>query len=565
MVYANIVSTGAYGGGGGGGLNSISTYGAGGGGGGYNGGGGGNAVSAGLYYGGGGGGSGYYNGPFPYTTHANFVPPVNVTQTNIGVGSVEIIFNCTGDTTIFYSGAIVSWKVPACATSLNITASGGSGGYNILDSGGNGAVVRATVNVVPGHTLNIAVGGQGGIQAGNYSATCSGDPGGGGSFVWDASSTNYPLVVAGGGGGAGGQNDNGRPGSLTIAPNNNIHTGAAGSGGQASGLASTNAYGGSGAGWNTATGVPAASTPYIGQGGLGKPGGFAGGSGSNGCSGLPNGAWGGGGGGGQDNASPSDFGGGGGGGGYNGGGGGNGTINVNTSCYGGGGGGSGYYNGSFPYTNVANFVNPLSVTQTNKGKGKVTITSNCPVVLPIVLLSFTAEYDNGENTVKLNWASATETNNALYTVERSKDGKNFTNVTSVAGEGNSDVTKYYTALDPDILGGMVYYRLKQTDYDGQYTYSKIDVVNEEESGKGVIIMPNPATSNINMVYEASEAGETDNIQMYDCTGRQVEAKTVNAEKGVNTFTIDLSTFTRGVYIIRLDTPIKTFYKKCIKQ
>jgi PKD-like domain len=84
------LSTGGYGGGGGGGYNANSTWGGGGGGGGYNGGGGGSAASGTKQYGGGGAGSGYYNAGYPYTTAADFVPPVTAVATNTGTGSITI-------------------------------------------------------------------------------------------------------------------------------------------------------------------------------------------------------------------------------------------------------------------------------------------------------------------------------------------------------------------------------------------------------------------------------------------------------------------------------------------
>ncbi|NRA10572.1 MAG: hypothetical protein HRT57_01295 [Crocinitomicaceae bacterium] len=77
------------------------------------------------------------------------------------------------------------------------------------------------------------------------------------------------------------------------------------------------------------------------------------------------------------------------------------------------------------------------------------------------LIHFSAKYD-AVNTVQLNWSTASEINNDLFTVERSKDG---------AGNANSTLTYY--DLDRNPLNGISYYRLKQTDFDGSISSSEI--------------------------------------------------------------------------------------------
>ncbi|MBL0105287.1 MAG: hypothetical protein IPP51_16840 [Bacteroidetes bacterium] len=78
-----------------------------------------------------------------------------------------------------------------------------------------------------------------------------------------------------------------------------------------------------------------------------------------------------------------------------------------------------------------------------------------------------------QNKVRLNWSTATETNNNYFTVERSGDGEHFEKVTTQRGAGNSSTTRTYEAVDEFPLPGYSFYRLKQTDFDGHYTYSDI--------------------------------------------------------------------------------------------
>ena len=112
--------------------------------------------------------------------------------------------------------------------------------------------------------------------------------------------------------------------------------------------------------------------------------------------------------------------------------------------------------------------------------------------LPIKLLDFTAIPD-GEK-VDLKWETVTEINNAYFTVEKSKDGINFTKVIDVPGAGNSTSLRDYAETDYQPYSGTSYYRLKQTDNNGAFTYSSIVPVNFNPQ-QNIIICPNPIIAN----------------------------------------------------------------------
>ncbi|HQX44587.1 MAG TPA: T9SS type A sorting domain-containing protein [Saprospiraceae bacterium] len=90
---------------------------------------------------------------------------------------------------------------------------------------------------------------------------------------------------------------------------------------------------------------------------------------------------------------------------------------------------------------------------------------------PINLLSFEGEYIN--NNIELRWETASERNNAFFTVERSKDGRNFEEIAIIKGSKNSSSAISYKHLDKNPFEGINYYRLKQTDYDRQYEFFNI--------------------------------------------------------------------------------------------
>ncbi len=257
-------------------------------------------------------------------------------------------------TTYTYTGAVVTYTIPAGVTSIGISATGAQGGNSSYYNGGFGAVEYGVFTVIPGHTLSIMVG-----QQPTTRTNLGG--GGGGSFVWDNASTSLPMIAAGGGGGAGfsgtGASTNASlTNNGTAGPAGGADGGVAGSGGTAPAFPD---YGAGGAGWlsNGAAGHNAAacsnavggSTPLSG----GAGGSYGGTLASDGSGGF------GGGGGAQGQCGAS---GGGGGGGYSGGGGGG----NGSTFYGGGGGGS--YNGGTSTTS--------SIASTT-GNGNVVITILC--------------------------------------------------------------------------------------------------------------------------------------------------------------------------------------------
>lgn len=91
--------------------------------------------------------------------------------------------------------------------------------------------------------------------------------------------------------------------------------------------------------------------------------------------------------------------------------------------------------------------------------------------LPMTLLSFTAAAI--EKQVALKWCTASEKNNDYFTIERSTNGVTFTELAQIKAAGNSSVLLNYRAMDEHPFTGISYYRLKQTDYDGRFSYSLV--------------------------------------------------------------------------------------------
>jgi hypothetical protein len=108
----------------------------------------------------------------------------------------------------------------------------------------------------------------------------------------------------------------------------------------------------------------------------------------------------------------------------------------------------------------------------------------CAIVLPIQLIEFAASENN--SFINISWATAAEFNNAYFTVERSANGLNWEELKIVNSHGNSSTVQHYETKDEKPISGISYYRLKQTDFNGSYSYSGIVLIDREKTSKKII-------------------------------------------------------------------------------
>jgi hypothetical protein len=189
--------------------------------------------------------------------------------------------------------------------------------------------------------------------------------------------------------------------------------------------------------------------------------------------------------------------------------------------------------------------------------------------LPVELLSFTAKL-NG-SVVDLFWSTASEFNNDHFTVERSKDMTNFVPVATVQGAGNSTTVLNYKTTDKEPWMGVSYYRLKQTDFDGNFTYSAIVPITISEfaqpnsnEAEHVLVYPNPSTGEVNVNFTCKEKGVY-LFSVYDMMGNKMYSTEKTIEAGETLLTIDLHELPSGVYFLNLETQGKRFSEKLIIQ
>lgn len=167
------------------------------------------------------------------------------------------------------------------------------------------------------------------------------------------------------------------------------------------------------------------------------------------------------------------------------------------------------------------------------------------LLLPVGLLNFDA-YINGD-LVYVTWKTAAETNNDYFTIEKSTDQKNWELVEIVKGAGNSLTLLTYNTVDEKPINGTSFYRLKQTDYDGAYTHSKVKEISFDISeNMPVEVFPNPATDHIYLVGSPSEL---EKIKLINTYGQDITDFVEIIENNKTKRTIDLSNLTAGKYYI----------------
>ncbi|GAB4500087.1 MAG: hypothetical protein OHK0019_38010 [Saprospiraceae bacterium] len=165
-------------------------------------------------------------------------------------------------------------------------------------------------------------------------------------------------------------------------------------------------------------------------------------------------------------------------------------------------------------------------------------------VLPIILVEFKATYNNS---VLLTWRTATETSNDFFSIERSADGRNFTETGRMPGSGTTAEPQDYRFTDDSPLPGLNYYRLRQVDFDGQFSYSKVVSVRVSEAS-GIRLYPSPATDVLNLQWE-KPAAENTVWEIFDLAGRLLQSGEFLAENP--DFKINVAALPEGIYHLRL--------------
>lgn len=184
----------------------------------------------------------------------------------------------------------------------------------------------------------------------------------------------------------------------------------------------------------------------------------------------------------------------------------------------------------------------------------ITVSCAC-VILPVELIFFDAGATDHE--VQLFWQTASEINNAYFSIERSADALIWEETGRVPGAGNSTTLQSYSETDRFPLPGTSYYRLRQVDTDGAQSYS--DPVAVTMGASVTSVYPNPAESLISVKDVQLSAGD---LRIMNILGEEVTPLVTIHSLNTQHAVIDISRLASGTYFIRTNaTTIVPFSKR----
>jgi hypothetical protein len=173
------------------------------------------------------------------------------------------------------------------------------------------------------------------------------------------------------------------------------------------------------------------------------------------------------------------------------------------------------------------------------------IVLDAPGALPVTWGSYNAVLTDS-STVRVNWSTVLEQNNRYFIVQRSSDGRQFSNLDTVAAAG---VPHSYSYTDIAPLAGSNFYRLEQVDLDGNYSYSGVMQVVLSTSGQMALkLKPNPAPGSIYLELANAEQGRLE-VSLSDAAGRVLHKWTFDKQGQQWSQSIDPGNLPAGTYFI----------------
>ncbi len=190
----------------------------------------------------------------------------------------------------------------------------------------------------------------------------------------------------------------------------------------------------------------------------------------------------------------------------------------------------------------------IHLVDANGCRDSVSIILDLP--LPVELISFTGHAEKNYN--MLEWITASEINNDYFTLEKSPDGIAFDTLATIDGAGNSNIVLNYSKTDEHPYPHISYYRLKQTDFNGNYKYSRI--IPLLHSGNTVALdYTYSADADELTIFFIANDNRQKSVELIDAIGRKIyTATTQDAYMQINT-----AAYAKGVYFLTMKTGEET--------
>lgn len=179
--------------------------------------------------------------------------------------------------------------------------------------------------------------------------------------------------------------------------------------------------------------------------------------------------------------------------------------------------------------------------------------------LPIELVQFTAQMVSRQ--VHLNWITQSEVNNSYFTVEKTQNFADISDMASLPGAGNSTTRQYYNTTDINPFSNISYYRLKMTDYDGKFSYSKWVKVNLMND-RNLVVMPNPVNGySVNIMLPEIPVSSC-YVFINNISGKQIYAKKINEHLSTDILNLNNIPFqSTGLYYVNVEIDGIIYHEK----
>ena len=166
----------------------------------------------------------------------------------------------------------------------------------------------------------------------------------------------------------------------------------------------------------------------------------------------------------------------------------------------------------------------------------------------------------------MNWSTGQEHNFSHFIIERSTDGENFSQVALVFGAGESDSKINYSYNDKDLKsrGGIIYYRLKQVDVDGKFSYSSVRIIRlgDEKTSITLTTFPNPVATDLRITLPSSWQNKHLQIDLYNVSGQLVNAQDI--ANSSQTESIPVASLQKGIYFVQVRNGDETAKQRIVK-
>lgn len=168
---------------------------------------------------------------------------------------------------------------------------------------------------------------------------------------------------------------------------------------------------------------------------------------------------------------------------------------------------------------------------------------------PVKLSYFKGYSEN--NQIHLQWQTEAETNSSYFMVQRSTDAKEFSDLEMIKATGESTQKVIYDYIDKSPSQGINYYRLRQVDNDGSFTFSKIIDIKQNGASE-LMVFPNPSVGNLTL----KGLSDVVSYEAYAINGKKVEVKL--EKSGADYQVVFTENQAKGVYLLKLKTIEKSY-------